>query len=726
MPLNRREFSAAAGATAVLLSAGSGFAKAAPGGAAGKPWHQRVKRVAQVNLSERDLIDMDVEAWAEMLDEARIQAVLVNVAGSLSFYPSKIPYFYPSQYLNGRDLPAECFAAARKRGIRFILRFSPDIAQTRAATDHPEWFRRKADGSIFQDNMPPGYGQTCQFSPYYDTQIPLIMAELVGRLPDVDGLYTNGWPDDRVRKCWCPACRKIGDPDSQAYLQAYQKRSVELWNLFAAIAKKGRKDRIFTGNLGGGLRGSEIDQLELTRHAEWYLADYQGRPAGAPVWDAAQQVRVANAVMDGRLVQLCTATYLRSGGEVWRNGAGNPAEIDSRIAQCFAAGGTFYWHWLSWHDSFVEDRRLKENGKALLQWQAKHDAHFHNTASLSQVAVVAATHSNLLYKAPAATDVLDPVQGLYEALLEARIPFDVVLEHDLTAARLKRYKAVLLPNVALLGDRQAGELTAYVKAGGSLLTSFETGLYDETGKPRGDFALAPLFQMHKAGAREDSHQPLPGMIAPFPATATHLQYLERPHPVTASFKDTTRILGPNWSIPVTAEGQPVMTLIDPYPPYPTEQAYSRKPRTDKPAIVLREIGQARLAHFTGDVEGTFWRSDAADLGDLVVNTVKWLLHDDPGLTVDGNGLVEVFGWQTEPGYAVHFVNYTNPGAKHGLFRRTYAVGEQRVRLTLPSAKPVVRASLLRAETPLGFTQNGRIVEFTVPGIADYEVAALEV
>jgi hypothetical protein len=725
MTLNRREFSTAAGATAIMLAAGAPDRAAAVGGAT-QPWHQRVKRVAQVNLSERDLVDMNAEAWADLLAEAQIQAVFVNVAGSLSFYPSRVPYYYPSQFLHGRDLTGECYAAAKRRGIRFILRFSPDIIQTRAAADHPEWFRRKSDGSMFTDGLPPSYAQTCQFTSYYDTQMPAIMAELMQRLPDVDGLYTNGWPNDDVRKCWCQTCRKIGDPDSSAYLEAYQKRGVEVWNLYTGIAKKGRSDRIFTGNLGGGLRGSEIDQLALTRNADWYLADHQGRPAGSPVWDAAQQVRVANAVMDGRLVQLCTATYQRSGNEVWRDGAGNPAEVNSRLAQCFAAGGTFYWHWLSWHDSFVEDRRLKEIGKAMLQWQAKHDAHFHNTASLAQVAIVAATHSNFIYRPPEKTDVLDPVQGLYAALLEARIPFDVVLEHDLTPERLRRYKAVLLPNVALLSDRQAAALTAYVKAGGSLLTSFETGLYDETGKPRADFALASLFAMHKAGGRDDSHRSLPGMTSPYPPDATHLQYLERPHPITAGFRDTTRILGPNWTIPIEAEGQPIMTLIDPYPTYPTEQAYSRTPHTDKPAIVLREIGAARLAHFAGDVEGTFWRSDASDLGDLVANTVKWLVRDDPGLTVDGDGLVEIFGWQTEPGYALHLVNYTNPSAKHGLFRRTYPVGAQRVRLTLPSAAPIRRATLLRAGTPLDVRQDGRRVEFVVPSVADYEVAALEV
>jgi beta-galactosidase GanA len=275
-----------------------------------------------------------------------------------------------------------------------------------------------------------------------------------------------------------------------------------------------------------------------------------------------------------------------------------------------------------------------------------HDAHFHNVRSLARVAIVAATHSNRFYKAPGTTDPLDSVQGLYAALIEARIPFDLVLESDLGPERLKQYDAVLLPNVALLSDTQAAQLSAYAAAGGSLLTSFETGLYDAAGKPRDDFALAGLFRMNKSGDRADSHKALPGPgEATYPMASTHLQRLEKPHPITAGFRNTTRILGSNWSIPVRSDGESVLTLIDPYPTYPTEQTYSRAPHTTKPALIVRENGRSRLAHFTGDVEGTYWRSNANDLADLIVATVRWLVRDDPGLEIAGIGLVEVFPWR---------------------------------------------------------------------------------
>jgi len=89
-------------------------------------------------------------------------------------------------------------------------------------------------------------------------------------------------------------------------------------------------------------------------------------------------------------------------------------------------------------------------------------------------------------------------------------------------------------------------------------------------------------------------------------------------------------------------------------------------------------------------------------------------------------VAEVFAWETEPGFAIHLVNYNNPNLHRGSIRRHYAIGPQKVRFELPRPAKIARANLLRAEAPLEFKQQGNVVEFVVPRILDYEVAALEV
>jgi hypothetical protein len=96
------------------------------------------------------------------------------------------------------------------------------------------------------------------------------------------------------------------------------------------------------------------------------------------------------------------------------------------------------------------------------------------------------------------------------------------------------------------------------------------------------------------------------------------------------------------------------------------------------------------------------------------------------VTVDGDGLVELFAWETQAGYAVHVLNYTNPAVHRGLIRKFYAVGAQRVTMQLPPGRRVTRLELLCAGTEIPFQAKDNTISFVIPKVVDYEVAALSV
>src|SRR3989441_8094358 len=76
---------------------------------------------------------------------------------------------------------------------------------------------------------------------------------------------------------------------------------------------------------------------------------------------------------------------------------------------------------------------------------------------------------------------------------------------------------------------------------------------------------------------------------------------------------------------------------------------------------------------------SFWRSGNPDLSRLLQNSVRWLRGDrTPPVAIEGDGLLEAFAWETEPGYALHLLNYTTPNLTWGLVERSYAIGAQRV------------------------------------------------
>jgi hypothetical protein len=141
-------------------------------------------------------------------------------------------------------------------------------------------------------------------------------------------------------------------------------------------------------------------------------------------------------------------------------------------------------------------------------------------------------------------------------------------------------------------------------------------------------------------------------------------------------------------------------------------------------MVVRERGKSRLVYFPGDIERTLWRSGHTDLSRLLQNAIRWVAGGADPVTVRGDGFIESFAWQTQAGFAVHVLNYTNPAAYRGWLRDFHPIGAQQVRMALPATRRVSRVELLRAEKDVPFRVADGAVTFTIPGVLDYEVAAI--
>jgi hypothetical protein len=79
------------------------------------------------------------------------------------------------------------------------------------------------------------------------------------------------------------------------------------------------------------------------------------------------------------------------------------------------------------------------------------------------------------------------------------------------------------------------------------------------------------------------------------------------------------------------------------------------------------------------------------------NTIRWITQDEAVVHVDGDGFLELFAWETTPGYAIHLLNYTNPNAHHGWLSTVNPLGPQTVSMTLPSGVKVNAVDLLRSD-----------------------------
>ena len=683
---------------------------------AGLPWQVKIRRVGQSNMTEHDPAVMNIEEWADYWHAAGTEVVFVSVTGILAFYPSKVPFHRWGKFLNGEDFFGKCTTAAKKRGMRVVARMSPDLNWPDALAAHPQWAMRNPDGSPQLHGEDTQLFRTCMFSSYMDDYVPAIMRE-INSLYDVDCFYTNGWPPlGSLPDCHCAICSKLPATGTPAYWRAFNDRLFSLWQRYDGIAKEKKQDSFFFANLGGNVHAGP-NLARLGAISAWFQGDNQGRTNSDPaIWGCALQARVCKAVLGDKSFAANINAAYSTGLVRWRNSSKNPEESRMWMHEAVAGGLPLYNHFIGSEDGFCEDRRWQKVGEEVFAWSAKYDAHLTPRRSLADIGVIIGQSTQVLYKGPGAAHsanyMHETTQGIYETLLAGRFAFDFVHEELLVPERLSKYRVLLLPNIAMLSDKQCGQIRDYVRRGGSVMASFETSLYDENLQRRSNFALADLFGIRRAGEVVGTNG------------NAYYGRIEQQHPILDGFTGTNWIPGAQNRVPLEQVSNPVLTVVPGFVQYPPELAYPPLSHTNEPAVVLRESGASRLAWFPGDIERTYWLTGHGDLLRLMHNTLQWLAHGERLVQVEGDGFVELFAWETTPGYAVHLLNYTNPNAHHGWVGSVFPLGPQQVSMRLPAGVRVKKIELLRAGNSVPFSVEDQTLWFTLPRIGDYEAAAI--
>jgi hypothetical protein len=701
--MNRREFMII---PAAAMTAGPLF-----GTETEIPWQRRIRRIGQLNMTEHDPVEMNVEEWADYWVSLKVDVVLVSVTGILAFYQTKVPFHRKGKYLGDRDFFGECCEAAKKRGLRVVGRLSPDLNWGDAVKAKPEWFEREPNGAPIASAEEPRLFRTCMFSTYMTEYVPAVMRE-VNSLYDVDALFTNAWPPlGRLPVCHCPICSTLPPSGTIEFWDKFNERTMYLWKLYDSIAKEKRARNFYFANLGGGIHSS-ANLVQLGAVSEWFQCDNQGRGGDdTPIWGCASQGRVCNAVQQGKMATNVTGAW-STGPVRWRYVAKSPLEDRMWFNETVASGMVPYQHIIGAEKGLGEDHRVLEPAREFFNWTAKHDIHFANKQSIATIGVVIGQRTNLFYKPPAGVNVSQYMDGLYSALLDGRFLFDFVHEEKLSAAELEKYTALILPNTALLSDKQCRQIAGFANTGGSLLATFETSMYDERARKRQNFGLADVFGVHKAGE-------VIGTIG-----NAYCARIEQRHEILNGFSDTDWIAGAEYRLPISPIDSPILTVVPGSVAYPPELSYPNPSRTNEPAIVIRQNGRSRRIYIPGDVERTAWRSGHTDLNMLLKNCIRWIAGDNMPVRIEGQGMIEAFAWETRPGFAVHVLNYTNPAVHKGWLREFYPIGEQRVTVKLPYGSTISKIELLCAGKEVPFQVLGQAISFTIPQIVDYEVAAL--
>jgi Hypothetical glycosyl hydrolase 6/Beta-galactosidase trimerisation domain len=728
--MNRRDWLKVTGTAGATVALG-GMAWLQPGAAEPQAptarvpsWVDRPLRWAQLTLVEDDPGKFDAQFWLDYFQRTRSDAVCLSAGGCVAYYPTNVPFHHRSAWLGGRDVLGELVAGCRKAGMVVIARTDPHATYDDARAAHPDWIAVDAAGQPRRHWASPEMWVTCALGPHNFEFMTDVKKEIMARYR-VDAIFINRW--DGSGMCYCEHCRKNfraasgrelprttdpQDPARRAYLLWRQQRLFDLWRLWDTEVRKINPDSCVIPNTGGGATSS-LDMRRIGELAPMLVADRQARRGLTAPWANGKNGKEYRAAMGRKPIVGIFSVGVEEPYR-WKDSVQGEAEIRLWVADGVANG---LRPWFTKFSGVLHDRRWLQPVEDLYRRYARWEKYLRNERPLARVGLVYSQQSAWFHGAKVEEHTL----GWYQALIEARVPFEMVHDRLLDAVHLEGFRTLILPNTAALSDGQCRQLRDFVDHGGSLIGTYETSLYDEWGVRRKDFGLADLFGVTFKGRVEG------------PMRNSYLRLEGDPsggrrHPLLAGLEDAPRIINGVHRVEVEATRplpKPPLTLIPSYPDLPMEKVYPRVLKTDVPQAFLRESGRARVVYFPWDIDRTFWEVLSVDHLKLLHNAVTWATDEEPVVTVTGPGVLDVTVWRQKDSLTVHLVNLTNPMMMKGPVRELLPVGEQKVRLRLPDGSRARTVRLLAADKVLPVEQSGPSVRVVVPSVLDHEVVAID-
>jgi putative glycosyl hydrolase-like family 6 (GHL6) protein len=720
--LTRREFlqvTAGAGAVgSVALAAQAPATRAAIDG-----WFDTPMRWAQLTLVENDPGRFDPQFWLDYFRRVHADAATLSAGGIVAYYPTEIPLHHRSAWLGTSDPFGTLVAGCRTLAMHVVARTDPHAVRDDVKRAHPEWISVTAAGEPRRHWANPELWVTCALGPYNFEFMDQVHREIVSKYR-VDGIFANRWAP-QGGDCYCEICKANflaatgrelprtadrRDPGRRAFVEWRRARLTELWKKWDATVRAVNPDARFIPNGPPDLKtAGELAAIQF--------ADYQARRGVTPPWANGHRAKEYRSVMGRRPIGGIFSVGLEEQYR-WKDSVQSEPEIRLWVAEGTANGMR---PWFTKFSGVLYDRRWLPVVERIYDWHYRHERYLRNESPLARVALLFSEQTETFHPGVAPGDrAEDHVLGMYHALVESRVPFEMVHEAFLQPERLDRFKLLILADAAALSDAQCAAIRSYVDRGGSVLATFASSLYDEIGNRRADFGLADLFGVSFTGRIDGPMQNAYLSLDADPATG-------RRHPVLDGLADTPRIVHGVFRLDVKAarDFPSPVTLIPTYPDLPMEDVYPRTTHTGTRELYLRDLGRSRVAYIPWDIDRAFWDVLCVDHLRLLRNTIAWTANEPPPVTVDGPGVLDLAVWRQERSMTVHIVNLTNPMMMKGPLRETIPVGPLTARVRIPPGATAGKVQLLTAGTTVAAAPAGGVLTVPIPSVDVHEVIAID-
>jgi hypothetical protein len=298
--------------------------------------------------------------------------------------------------------------------------------------------------------------------------------------------------------------------------------------------------------------------------------------------------------------------------------------------------------------------------------------------------------------------------GLGLALLDERIGFDVNPSTEMSEAWLRKQKVIALTGASGISEDEEKRLTAWVKAGGGLLATYDSGLYDEKGRLRQDGgALREILGVKMKGA-------------PLASQPECYYRLTEGHAALGDYATGATVEGDGGIVPVEAFGSARVIA---------ECWNLGTGEVRGPAMVVNSYGQGRTVYVSGSLEANYLFDRVESNRRLLRSMVEYLGGGAPQAfrLLAPRGVYGVLRQATSGDMLLWLLaNVGFKDAAAGLMRQEFVpVSNVEVAIRVPEGRQPKGVRLMRADRPLPHSLETGYVIVTIPSLHIAEVVHLE-
>jgi len=723
-----------------------------------KAWYSTTFRWAQTNITEADPIRYDISWWRKQWRKTKTQGVIINAGGIVAYYQSKFPLTYTSPFLGERDLFKELVDAAREEGLVVLARMDSNRVDENFYMHHPDWIAIDADGCPYID------GEkyiTCIHSPYYHEYLPQILIE-IGEKYHVDGFTDNSYSGlgqdsisyslyakKRFKEATgydLPTRRDWDDPVFRAWIRwSYQERS-DIWALNDKTVQEafGQHCR-WIGMINGNvvIQNNRLrDLVNIAKQAPIIMLDYQSRTNPIGFRQNAVSGKILHELVGWDVLIPESMAMYQHADVAFRLGAKPPAEAMFWAVSGFAGGIQPWWHHIA---AYHEDRRAYHTSVPIFQWHERNEAYLVARNPVALVGVLYSINSIDFYgREEKYLKFTCPFEGITQMLSDSHILFRV-LHSTMIPQSPDELKVLILPNIGAMTDEEIVCIKKYVKNGGSIVITGETGAYDENGLQREHHPFEEMLGIRYLHVHHGTDKPAKNTwqswnqhsyVRLHPENrgsidGPHISgepIAESPrHPVLHTFEETD-ILAFGGRVEcvqnVDQKNTIVLTFVPPFPVYPPEFSWIQYPDSGIPALITKELNNGgRIVYMPADFDRQYFLHRHPDHKRLLQNCVLWTLKENNfQLEYEGELDIDCNLYKQDDAYVLHLVNLT--GTNKPMVESFVPCGPITVRMNVEKQGSFEITTLVGLSSQIVNSVDS-ILTFTIPRIEFHEVCVIK-